>query len=187
LVLNVHFVSFCNNSSNEWAVCNQRCIRKRMNTNSLLSSVATSHANGCRFVSYILAIILSFYILSSLFILMERRCAFYAGWGSSLPFSTLIIYIAPRTKENPGNLSFLSSVRPVTVYQVTGVRGVYWLRRLNVQLLAAFCMVSLAWWRYWSWQWLSYVLAAKVTSEVDAVVVAVPILHHPNSSSLLCN
>jgi len=56
---------------------------------------------------------------------MERRCAFYAGWGSSLPFSTLIIYVAPRTKESPGNLSFLSAVRPVRVYQVTGVRGVY--------------------------------------------------------------
>lgn len=148
--------------------------------------VATSHVNGCRFVSYILAVILSFYILNGLFILMEGRCAFYAGIGSRLPASTVIIYVAPRTKESTVKFIFLSAVRPVAVCQVIGVRGVYWLRRLNVQLLAAFCVVSLAWWRYWSWQWLPYVLTAKVTSEVDAVLVAVPILHHPNSSSLLC-
>jgi hypothetical protein len=68
---------------------------------------------------------LSFYILSGLFILMERRCAFYAGWGSRLPASTLIICVAPRTKESTGKFIFLSAVRPVAVCQVIGVRGVY--------------------------------------------------------------
>ena len=64
-MLKVHFVSFYN-SSNEWAVCDQLHQEKNEYKFSPVFPVATLHVNGCRFVSYILAIILS-YILSGLF------------------------------------------------------------------------------------------------------------------------
>jgi len=56
---------------------------------------------------------------------MVGKCAFYAGIGSRLLASTLIIYVAPRTKESTGKCIFLSAVRPVAGCQVIGVRGVY--------------------------------------------------------------